>query len=90
LEYRSGNSVHKESRISKRGEGFVRKVLSEATLAAVRFNLAVRETYQRLKESGKPERVARIVAAPKLLFITHAVCCSGQPYRPLRVQEVDT
>ena len=36
---------------------------------AVRFNPAVRETYRRLKESGKPEKVARIAAARKLLLI---------------------
>jgi len=81
LEYRSGSSVHKKSRISKRGDGFVRKVLFEATLAAVRFNPAVRKTYRRLKENGKPEKVARIAAARKLLLIAHAMYRSGQPYR---------
>jgi len=49
---------------------------------AVRFNPAVRETYRRLKESGKPEKVARIAAARKLLLIGHAVYRSGQPSRP--------
>jgi len=81
LEYRSGISVHKKSRISKRGDGFVWKVLYEATLAAVRFNPAVREAYRKRKGNGKPEKVARIAAARKLLLIGHAVYRSGQPYR---------
>jgi len=46
-------------RINKREDGFVRKVLFETTLAAVRFNPAVREIYRRLKENGKPEKVVR-------------------------------
>ena len=81
LEYRSGSSVHKKSRISKRGDGFVRKVLYEATLAAARFNPAVKEIYRRLKENGKPEKVTRIAAARKLLLIAHAMYRTGQPYR---------
>jgi len=81
LEYRSGSSAHKKSRISKRGDGFVRKVLFEATLAAVRFDPAVREIYRRLKENGKPEKMARIASARKLLLIGHAIYRSEQPYR---------
>jgi len=47
--------------------------------AAVRFNPAVREIYRRLKEKGKPEKVARMAAARKELLIGHAVYRSGQP-----------
>ena len=81
VEHRSGSSVHGKARISKRGDGFVRKMLYESTLAAVRFNPAVGKTYRRLKGKGKPEKVARIAAARKLLLIAHAVYRSGQPYR---------
>ena len=68
-------------RINKREDGFVRKVLFEATLAAVRFNPAVREIYRSLKENRKPEKVARIAAARKLSLIAHAVYRTGRPYR---------
>ncbi|MCR4404568.1 MAG: transposase [Candidatus Acetothermia bacterium] len=81
LEHRSGSSVHKKSRISKRGSNEIRKRLYEATLSAARFNLEVREIYRRLKERGKPEKVARIAAARKLLLIAHAIYKSGEPYR---------
>ena len=79
MEYRSGSSVHRKFRISKRGDGFVRKVLFETTLAVVRFNPTMRETSRRLKENGKPEKVAQMAAARKLLLIAHAVYRSGQP-----------
>jgi len=81
-EHRSGSSVHGRARIEKPGDGFVRKTLYEATLAAVRYNPAVRALYERLKAKGKPEKAARIAAARKLLF-AHAVYHSGQPYQTL-------
>jgi transposase len=37
--------------------------------------------YCRLKERGKPEKVARIAAARKLLLIAHAIYKSGESYR---------
>lgn len=89
IEHRSGSSVHGKARISKRGDGFVRKVLYQATLAAVRFNPVVRETYRRLKGNGKPEKVARIAAARKLLLIARAVYHRGSLTGPLRPPGVD-
>ena len=82
IEYRSGSSVHKKPRISKRGSSEIRKCLYEATLSAARFNPAVNGIYHRLKERGKPEKVARIAAARKLLLIAHAIYKSGESYRP--------
>ncbi len=81
IEYRSGSSVHKKPRISKRGSSEIRKRLYEATLSAARFNPAVNGIYRRLKERGKPEKLARIAAARKLLLIAHAIYKTGEPYR---------
>ena len=61
----------------------------ETTLAAVRLNPAVRETYPRLKGKGKPEKVAWMAAALKLFRIAHAVYRSGWPYRAFEVSRVD-
>ncbi|MBU1049435.1 transposase [Candidatus Bipolaricaulota bacterium] len=52
------------SRISKRANRKVRRRLYEATLSAAYYNPSVRAIYRRLKESGKPEKVAR-TAAPR-------------------------
>lgn len=81
IEHRSGSSVHKKPRISKRGSSEIRKRLYEATLPAARFNPTVKGIYRRLKERGKPEKVARIAAAGKLLLIAHAIYKSGESYR---------
>jgi transposase len=81
IEHRSGSSVHKRPRISKRGNSEIRKRLYEATLPAARFNPSVKGIYRRLKERGKPEKVVRIAAARKLLLIAHAIYKSGEFYQ---------
>ena len=86
IQIQSGTSVHGKSRISKRGNREVRRRLYEATLSAARYNPSVQAIYRRLKESGKPEKVARTAAARKLLLIAHAIYGSGEPFR-LRSQK---
>ena len=81
IQIQSGTSVHGKSRISKRGNREVRRRLYEATLSAARYNTNVRLMYRRLKENGKPEKVARTAAARKLLLIAHAIYKSGVSYR---------
>jgi transposase len=79
--------VHGKSRISKRGNREVRRRLYEATLSAARYNLNVRAIYLRLKENGKPEKVARTAAARKLLVIAYAIYKSGEAFRQLNQKE---
>jgi len=87
IQVQSGTSVHGKSRISKRGSREVRKCLFEATLSAARYNPSIRAIYRRLKEEGKPDKVARIAAARKLLLLAHAIYESGEPFRAT-VEEV--
>jgi len=81
IQFQSGTSVHGKSRISKRGNRELRKRLFEATLSAARYNPSIRSIYRRLKDQGKPDKVARIAAARKLLLIAHAIYKSGESYR---------
>jgi transposase len=78
IQFQSGTSVHGKSRISKCGNREIRKRLFEATLSAARYNPAIKAFYCRLKEQGKPDRVARVAAARKLLLIAHSIYESGQ------------
>lgn len=80
IQFQSGSSVHGKTRISKRGNRELRKRLYQATLSAARYNPSVRILYQRLKEQGKPDKVARIAAARKLLLIAHAIYNSGEEF----------
>jgi transposase len=81
IQVQSGTSVHGKSRISKRGNHEVRKCLFEATLSAARYNPSIQAIYRRLKDEGKPDKVARIAAARKLLLLAHSIYGSGDPFR---------
>ena len=81
IQLQSGTSIHRKAKISKRGNRQVRKRLYEATLSAARYNSNIRSIYRRLKDQGRPDKVARTAAARKLLLIAHAIFKSGDVYR---------
>jgi transposase len=65
------------------GRAEVRAALYMATLTAVRRQPALRTFYQRLRECGKPAKVALVAAMRKLLTILNAVLKEHRPWRPL-------
>jgi transposase len=55
------------------GRASVRTVLYVAAMSAARFNPALREVYQRLRQAGKPPKLAFVAVARKLLTILNAI-----------------
>lgn len=82
----SGSSVWHRPSIGHSGNGRLRTALYMATLTAARFNPPIKTFYRRLREAGKPEKVARCAAARKLLHIAWAVVKKDQPFDPNYVQ----
>ena len=64
------------------GRPHVRRVLYMATLAAIRFNPAIREFHQRLVGAGRPGKVAVTAAMRKLLTILNAMLRDRRPWQP--------
>jgi transposase len=64
------------------GRAPVRTVLYMATLSAVRCNPTLRAFYQRLRQSGKPTKVALTAAMRKLLLILNAMLKSQRSWSP--------
>ena len=65
------------------GRAEVRAALYMATLTAVRRQPALRAFYLRLRECGKPTKVALVAAMRKLLTILNAVLKDHTPWSPL-------
>src|SRR5215510_2002139 len=78
----SGSSVWHRPSIGHSGNGRLRTAFYMATLTATRLNPVIKPFYQRLREAGKPEKVARCAAARKLLHIAWAVVKKDQPFDP--------
>jgi len=78
----SGSSVWHRPSIGHTGNGRLRTAFYMATLSAAQHNPVIKTFYTRLREAGKPEKVARCAAARKLLHIAWAVVKKDQPFDP--------
>jgi transposase len=64
-------------RMIQGGREDVRSTLYMATLSAIRFNSVIRTFYERLKQAGKPFKVAVVACMRKLLTILNAMIKNG-------------
>lgn len=60
----------------------VRCALYMATLAAIRCNPQIKAFYKRLRDNGKPPKVAIVAAMRKLIITANAIIEHNQPWRP--------
>ena len=58
------------------------RTLYMATLVATHHNPVIRAFYRRLREAGKPKRVALVACMRKLLVILNTMLKHGHPWRP--------
>jgi transposase len=63
------------------GRAHVRAALYMAALVAVRHNPVIRTFYERLRQAGKPAKVALTACMRKLLTILNAMLKHKQPWR---------
>jgi len=63
------------------GRADVRSVLYMAALSAKKFNLVIKEFYERLIKQGKEKKVALTACMRKLLVILNAMLLANQPWR---------
>ncbi len=76
----SGTSVRGKPRMSKVGNGRLRRAMYFPAMTALRFNSAVKAFGDRLKERGKEKMVVIGAAMRKLLHICYGVLKSGRPF----------
>jgi transposase len=84
-EYSSGTSVRKHTRISKVGNGHLRRALFMPAMVACRFEPHLRGFYQHLLERGKPKRQALSAVARKMLHAIYGMFRANQRYDGSRV-----
>jgi len=64
------------------GRAGVRRVLDMAALVGTRYNPVLRAVYQRLRQAGKPAKVAITACARKLLVILNVILRDHRPWIP--------
>lgn len=82
----SGTSRNGESwPISKMGNSRVRRILYMCTLAAVRYDPAMKAFYNAMVNRGKPKKVALIATMRKLVVALWSMYTTGQAYAPRKL-----
>lgn len=85
----SGSSRRGHRPVGRGGHAALRKTLYMATLAAARRNPCVKPLYERLLARGKPNKVARIASARKLMHIAWAVVVKERDFDPTLAPQLD-
>lgn len=65
--HHSGISIHQKGRITKFGNSNVRSSLYMGARSAIKYNLACKALYERLRRNGKPHKVAMVAVMHKLV-----------------------
>nr|WP_321485036.1 transposase [uncultured Draconibacterium sp.] len=81
-EHSSDTSVKGRSRISKRGNPYIRNQLFMCSFTACQCNAQCRSLYQRLVNKGKSKKLALIAVCNKLIKQAFSIAKSGIPYDP--------
>lgn len=84
----SGISVRGKSRISKIGNGHLRKALYMPAIVATRFNPVLKVFYEKLVAAGKPKKVAIIAVMRKLLHIAYGILKNKTDFNPTLHQKM--
>ncbi|MFO1430301.1 MAG: IS110 family transposase [Candidatus Competibacteraceae bacterium] len=71
-----------QTRLSKLGDGLLRKALYFPAIVASRYNPLLQAFCERLKAKGKPGKVIICAVMRKLLTLAYGVLKSGQPFDP--------
>jgi transposase len=79
--YTHDSGKHKGKREIGGGRFYLRRALFMAVVSGVRLNPMIKSFYQRLKDSGKPTKVAMVACMRKLLLILNAMVREGRSWQ---------
>ena len=78
--YNHDSGQHRGKRFIKGGRSRIRGLFYMSAVTSIKCNPEIREFYQRLKEKGKPTRVALIAAARKIVCMLNSVAMRKTPW----------
>ena len=77
---------HDGTRVIWGGRARVRRMLYLAAVSALRWNPRMAELYRRLRQAGKPAKVAIIAVARKLVLLANTLIANNRLWQPLAPQ----
>lgn len=79
----SGTSIRGRTRLSKTGNGYLRKSLYLPSMVAIRFNSTVKRFAKQLSDNGKNKMVIIGAVMRKLVHVMYGVIKSRQAFNPV-------
>lgn len=79
---RDSGTTHHQRHI-RGGRPALRRALYMAALSAARYNPALKDLRQRLRDKGKPNKLALIAVARKLLVLANALVAQNRCWQPM-------
>ena len=76
----SGTSVRYRGHINRNGDPYLRSNLYVAAFSSIRYNKECKAFYKRMREKGKPGKLAIVAVANKLVRLAFAVVKKETPY----------
>lgn len=80
IENSSGTSIHRKTRISKKGNRIYRSMLFMPVLSAIQHNPYMKIFYDRLKKNSKHSTVAQIAVMRKMILIAHSLFKNNEQF----------
>jgi transposase len=74
---------HDGKRVIFGGRGEVRRMLYLAAVSALRWNPPMAALYRRLREAGKPAKVAIVAVARKLVLLANTLIANNRTWKPI-------
>lgn len=90
-QFRSGSSVHKQTRISKQGRTELRRCLYMPAVVATSYDPIIIDLKKRMLDSGHAMMEIIVAAMKKLLHLVYGVLQHGKPFDPnyAKISEVN-
>jgi transposase len=77
------SGAHDGKRVIFGGRGEVRRMLYLAAVSALRWNPPMAALYRRLREAGKPAKVAIVAVARKLVLLANTLIAQNRTWQPI-------
>ena len=82
VQRQSGSSIKGKTKISKKGNKFIRRALYFPAICVVKYEPKFKQMYERIVKKSKAKMVAYVAIQRKILLLIYALFKSGKTYDP--------
>ena len=82
VERQSGSSIKGKTRISKKGNAYIRRALYFPALSIIKYEPQFKQLFERIVKKNSLKMVAYVAVQRKILLLIYALFKSEQPYDP--------